>query len=499
MESIENVKSKIKVEHFVGGKRVKPLSKESYISLNPSTNESIASFVLGSADDIHRAVVAAREAFDNGPWPKMSAKERLHILLDFAYIIEENAEFLGTVESLDVGKLQNECIKHDIARASANIRFFARQLEHWHDDAFFSNAEFLGRKIKTLTVTKREPIGVAGLIVPWNSPLMLATFKLGPCLAAGNTCVVKPSPMALLSVLQLGEFANEAGIPEGVLNIIPGDAEAGSALVAHRQLDRISFTGSVATGKVVNKKNAEVRLAPVSLELGGKSPSIVFADADIDFAVKGVGRGIFRSQGQSCVAGSRLLLEEPVYDDFMEKLVSLAQEMKIGDQLSADTEIGPLITRKHLLHVERFIEEGKKEGATLSTGGNRPNDSELEHGNYLEPTIFEDVKPSMSIWREEIFGPVLSVMKFSGEKEAIELANDSSYGLSSTVWTSNLERALSVADKIQAGMTWINSHFVRDLRAPFGGVKESGVGSEGGRYSLEFYTKPKMVCVPYPE
>ena len=310
--------------------------------------------------------------------------------------------------------------------------------------------------------------------------------------------LVKPTPWALLSVLQLGELAHRAGVPPGVLNIVPGGLEAGQSLVAHQGVDRISFTGSVAAGKEVNRNNAQARLAPVLLELGGKSPSLVFADADLDMALKGVSRGIFRSQGQSCVAGSRLLLEESIYDQFLERLAAAMAEMKIGDPSSDDTEIGPLITPEHLARVQAYVQAGLDEGARLVVGGRIPVDSALGDGNFLEPTLFDEVTSAMRIWREEIFGPVLVVMPFQNDEEAIRKANDTSFGLSSSVWTSNLERAFYVSGKIQSGMTWVNSHFVRDLRSPFGGVKDSGIGSEGGRYGLEFYTQPKMICLPYP-
>jgi len=491
------ITSQIKTEHFVAGKRVKAFGSEKYSSLNPFDNSEVATFALADAKDVDRAVCAAREAFDKGAWASLTTAERIKILNKFADLIAKRADFLGAIESLDVGKLHSECVNHDVARASANIRFFANQMESLKEEVFYNDANFLGKKIKTMSVVRREPIGVAGLISPWNSPLMLATWKIGPCLAAGNTCVVKPSPWALLSVLQLGELANEAGIPEGVLNIIPGAAEGGKALVAHPGVNRVSFTGSVASGKAVQESNAKTRLAPVSLELGGKSPSIVFSDADLDFSAKGVARGIFRSQGQSCVAGSRLLVEESVYSKFMPKLVEQVKAMKIGNQLDPKSEIGPLITGEHLAKVESYVAQGKKEGARITIGGKRPDSAELRAGNFFEPTIFEDVSSAMKIWQEEIFGPVLVVMPFKDEAQAIELANSTSFGLSASIWSTNLERALRVANAIESGMVWVNSHFVRDLRAPFGGVKNSGVGSEGGHYSLEFYTQPKMICYPW--
>ena len=497
MTTFNDIANRIKTLPFIGGERKPCPNSQQAASYNPADNQLNIEFPLAGTECMNQAVNAARQAFDQGSWQKMGIKKRLACLHKFADLIEANAEFLGTIESYDVGKLLKECIGHDVARASANIRFFASAVEQQTDEAFFSQASFLGQDIKTMSVSMRQPIGVAGLISPWNSPIMLATWKIGPCLAAGNTCVIKPSPWALLSVLQLGELANEAGIPPGVLNIVPGDADAGKTLVSHADVDRISFTGSVHVGKAVSIANAQTRMAAVSLELGGKSPTIVFGDADIDKAVQGVARGIFRSQGQSCVAGSRLLLHESIYDAFLEKLCDFANQMTIGSQLEEKTQIGPIINKEHLEHIETYIEKAIAAGAKAITGGKRPTDSKLAKGNYYEPTVLTQISRDMQVWREEIFGPVLVVMPFSSDRQAIELANDSTFGLSSSLWTHQLDRALTVATDIEAGMVWLNSHFVRDLRAPFGGVKDSGIGSEGGRYSLEFFSKPKMVCFPW--
>lgn len=484
---------------FVNGEYVTPKGKREYTDLyNPADNEhKIATVPMSDQGDLDEAINAARQAYDHGPWPIMSVKERAKILYKFADLILKKAKFFGTIEAYNVGKLYQECVEHEAPRAAENIKFFAQAIEQWQNESFYGSANFLGKTVTTLSITSRASVGVCALIVPWNSPLMLATWKIGPCLAAGNTCVVKPSPWASLSILQLGELANEAGIPPGVINIINGGKNIGESLVWSSKVDRVSFTGSADTGKNIQTANAGVRLAPVSLELGGKAANLVFADADLDLALKGVLRSAFRSQGQSCVAGSRLLVQDIIYEDFLRSLTEQAKNLKIGDQFDQSTEIGPLINETHLKRIEDFIRYGVVEGARLLCGGKRPENKKLASGNYLEPTIFDRVTAKMKIWRDEIFGPVLSVVKFGSQEEALRLANQTYFGLSANVWTTNLNRALFVADHLETGMVWINGHFIRDLRAPFGGWKESGVGFEGGHYSLEFFSKPKMVCVAY--
>ena len=487
----------VTTDHFVDGDYIPAISKTLFAVHNPADNEELARFMLGGAEDINRAVKAARAAFENGPWPKMSIKERVKILCRFAGLVRENGKFLGMIESLTIGKLLKECISHDVERSAENIEFFAHQVEQGTEEVFHKEAEFLGKKIKTESMVSREPAGVVGIIVPWNSPLMLATWNIAPCLACANTCVVKPAPWGTLSILQLGALAQEAGIPKGVLNIVPGSIEAGDRLVRHPDVNRIAFTGGIETGKLVNKANAETRLAPPLLELGGKNPIIVFTDADFDLAIQGVIRGAFRSQGQSCVAGSRLLVERSLYLKFIYALTDHIQILKIGHQLDPEIQIGPLVTREHQLKVEDYIQSGIEEGAHLLMGGKRPDNPELKNGNYLEPAVFTDVLPEMRIWREEIFGPVLVVKTFGDEKEAVQLANNTEFGLSASIWTKDIGKAMRVASAINAGMVWVNSHFVRDLRAPFGGRKQSGSGSAGGRYSIEFYTQPRMICLSY--
>lgn len=478
----------IQIEHWVNGRREESASKESFTSINPSNKQALAIFPMATAADVDKAVAAARVAYVG--WSQTPVCERVKILERFADGIEKNAERLGLLESQDVGKLLGECVNHDIKRASHNIRFFAQQMLTHTDEVYFSDEAFLNQPLKTMSVARRCPVGVAALIVPWNSPLMLATWKIGPCLATGNTCIIKPSPWASLTILELGPIAKEAGLPDGVLNVLTGGAECGSALVSHKGVDRVSFTGSVTTGRAVNIANSQSRMAPISLELGGKSPAVVFADCDFERAVTGVARGIFRSQGQSCVAGSRLIVEKSIEKRFLEALVAKVKAMKIGSAQDPTSEIGPLVTEQHFKHVEGMVERAKKEGCHLLCGGKEAAGA----GYFYEPTIFAGVPTTSEVWREEVFGPVLATQSFSTLAEATALANDSCYGLSASIWTTNYANAHTLAHNIESGLAWINSHFVRDLRAPFGGVKESGIGQEGGRYSLEFYTQVKMTC-----
>lgn len=481
---------------FINGEYVSAASGKTFPVVNPATNEVLTDLAEAGVEDVNRAVAAARKAFDAGPWPKLKTAERAKMLRRFAELLVKHAPELERIESLDVGKPVKESGGHDIPRAANNFSFFADALSQWTQDAHWSESNSLGVDVNLLSVTMRQPLGVAGIIIPWNSPMMLGTWKLAPCLATGCTAVLKPSELAPLSLMKLGEIAQEAGLPPGVLNVISGFGEVGSALVSHPEVNAVSFTGGVPTGKRVMKAAADT-LKRVSLELGGKSPNIIFADADLDMAVKGSVRAIFRSQGQSCVAGSRMLLQDAIYDRFMERFLATVANLKVGDPLDPTTDFGPLITAQHRERVEGFIQAGLDEGARLLTGGKRPDDPALRHGNYLLPTVFAGVTSSMRICQEEIFGPVLSVQRFHDEAEAIQLANDTVYGLAGFLWTQDVNRALRVASAVKTGMMWVNSFFLRDLRTPFGGARESGLGREGGRYSLEFYTEPKFVCIPY--
>jgi acyl-CoA reductase-like NAD-dependent aldehyde dehydrogenase len=481
---------------FISGKYVAPASGAHFTDIEPATERELAQVADACAEDVERAVAAARAAADLGPWPKMSSEARGRILSRLADGIEKRARELGTLEARDVGKPVSECVNHDIARAARNLRFFANAAEAWTQEASYGDAKFLGADLKLVNLTERAPLGVGAIIIPWNSPLMLGTWNLGPCLAAGNACIYKPSELAPLTAIALGEIANEAGLPPGVLNILPGHGAAGAALVTHPGVDGVAFTGGVATGKRVMAAAAE-SLKRVALELGGKSPNVVFADADLKRSAAGVARSIFRSQGQSCVAGSRLLVERRVADEVVAMVLDDMRKLRIGDPLRDDTDYGPLISEAHRARVDGFVKEALAEGAELLAGGAIPDHP--RPGFYYLPTVLDRVKPAARAVCEEIFGPVLTVERFDDEEEAAAMANATRYGLAAYLWTRDLERALRMAARIKTGMVWVNSFFLRDLRTPFGGARLSGLGRQGGRFSLEFWTEPKLVCMTYPE
>jgi acyl-CoA reductase-like NAD-dependent aldehyde dehydrogenase len=480
---------------FIGGE-YRAADGAHFADMEPATGDQLALVAAADSGDVDRAVAAAREAADHGPWPRMGAEQRGKILNRMADGIERRARELGRLEARDVGKPLAECVNHDVARAARNLRFFAAQAETWTQDASFAAAKFLGADLRLVNLTARSPLGVGAIIIPWNSPLMLATWNLGPCLAAGNTCVLKPSELAPLTCLALGEIANEAGLPPGVLNVISGMGEAGAALVSHPGVDGVAFTGGVATGRVVMGAAAQ-SLKRVTLELGGKSPNLVFADADLRRSAAGVARSIFRSQGQSCVAGSRLLVDRRIAEQFLAMVIEETAHLRIGDPLDENTEYGPLITAAHRDRVDAFVKEAVRDGAQVLIGGKIPE--QHRRGFYYAPTILDNVPPRSRAVCEEIFGPVLTVERFDDEDEAASMANAGNYGLAAYLWTASLERALRMADRIRTGMVWVNSFFLRDLRTPFGGARLSGLGRQGGRYSLEFWTEPKLVCLTYPQ
>jgi 5-carboxymethyl-2-hydroxymuconic-semialdehyde dehydrogenase len=451
---------------------------------DPVSNQVYAQAAAGGPADIDRAVAAAREAFESGPWPTLAARARARVLNKIADGIEARGERIAAMETFDTG-LPITQAKGQAARAAENFRYFADVVVAQHEAAFSQPGQ--------LGYVLRKPAGVAGLITPWNTPFMLESWKLAPALASGCTVVLKPAEWTPLSASLLPEIMTEAGVPDGVFNIVHGIGEdAGAALVAHPDVPLISFTGETTTGKIIMKSAAD-HLKGLSMELGGKSPCVIFADADLDAAIDSALFGVFSLNGERCTAGSRILVERAVHDGVVARLADRAGRVRVGDPSNPTTEVGALVHPEHYARVLDYVEIGVKEGARLVAGGSRPVD--LPAGNYLAPTVFADVKPSMRIFQEEIFGPVVAVTPFDTEEEAIRLANGTKYGLAAYLWTSDLKRAHRVAAAVESGMTWINSHNVRDLRTPFGGVKASGLGREGGQHSIDFYTESRIVHV----
>jgi len=474
-----------KLDHFIGGAHAPSADGATFDVADPVTNQPYASVAAGGPGDIDRAVTAARTAFTEGPWPRLAARERARILNKIADGIEARAARIAGLETFDTGLPVTQA-RGQAARAAENFRFFADMTVTLHEDAFRTSHQF-GYVI-------RKPAGVAGLITPWNTPFMLETWKLAPALASGCTVVLKPAEWTPLSASLLPEIMTEAGLPGGAFNLVHGIGEvAGAALVAHPGVPRISFTGETATGQTIMAAAAP-HLKGLSMELGGKSPCVIFADADLDQAVDSALFGVFSLNGERCTAGSRIVAERAVYDALVTRLASRAGRIRVGDPADPRTEIGALVHPEHYARVLDYVRAGRAEGARLVAGGDRP--PHLAEGNYLAATVFADVKPSMRIFREEIFGPVVCVTPFGDEAEAVALANGTAYGLAAYIWTRDLARAHRVAHAVEAGMTWINSHNVRDLRTPFGGVKASGVGREGGPHSLDFYTESHIVHIP---
>ena len=473
-----------KILHYIGGKQVPSVHGLTFGVADPVSNRVYAQVAAGGAEDVHRAVEAAATAFEAGPWPGMPARARAKVLGKIADAIESRADEIASMETFDTG-LPITQAKGQAARAAENFRFFADVIVAQHEDAF-SSAGQLGYVL-------RKPVGVAGLITPWNTPFMLETWKLAPALASGCTVVLKPAEWTPLSASLLPAIMTEAGVPDGVFNIVHGIGEdAGAALVAHPRVPLISFTGETATGQVIMRSAAD-HLKGLSMELGGKSPCVIFADADLETAADSALFGVFSLNGERCTAGSRILAERAVYDSLVATLAARAARITVGPPSDPATEIGALVHPEHYERVLSYVRLGVREGARLVAGGTRP--AGLPEGNYLAPTVFADVTPDMRIFQEEIFGPVVCVTPFDSEEEAIALANNTRYGLAAYIWTSDLRRAHRVAASVEAGMTWVNSHNVRDLRTPFGGVKASGLGREGGQHSIDFYTESRIVHV----
>ena len=477
-----------KILHFIGGRQVESVGGGTFDVADPVTNKVYAQAAAGQPEDIDRAVGAAAEAFASGPWPSMAARGRARILNRIADAIEARGAEIALMETFDTG-LPITQAKGQAARAAENFRYFADVIVAQHEEAFSQPGQ--------LGYVLRRPAGVAGLITPWNTPFMLESWKLAPALASGCTIVLKPAEWTPLSASLLPDIMTEAGVPAGVFNIVHGIGEAaGAALVAHPGVPLISFTGETTTGQIIMRSAAD-NLKGLSMELGGKSPCVIFADADLDAAIDSALFGVMSLNGERCTAGSRILVERTVYDAVVSRLAARADRVVVGDPADPSTEIGALVHPEHYERVLSYVRVGAQEGARLVAGGSRP--AGLSTGNYLAATVFADVTPSMRIFQEEIFGPVVCVTPFSTESEAIELANATKYGLAAYLWTSDLTRAHRVASLIESGMTWVNSHNVRDLRTPFGGVKASGLGREGGQHSIDFYTESRIVHVALGE
>ena len=476
------------IRHFIDGKFVDSVDGEEFDVLDPVTNETYIRASAGQQADVDLAVAAARRAFTDGPWPKMVPRERSRILHKIADIVESRDAQLAELESFDSG-LPITQAKGQARRAAENFRFFADLIVAQHDDTF----KVPGRQINYVN---RKPIGVAGLITPWNTPFMLESWKLGPALATGNTVVLKPAEFTPLSASLWGEIFREAGVPDGVFNLVNGfGEEAGDALVKHPEVPLISFTGESSTGSLIFG-NAAPYLKGLSMELGGKSPAVVFADADLESALDATVFGVFSLNGERCTAGSRILVERPIYDEFVERYAERAKNVVVGLPSDPATEVGALVHPEHYEKVMSYVEIGKTEGR-LVAGGGRPEGFPV--GNFVSPTVFADVSPDARIFQEEIFGPVVAITPFDTDEEALELANNTKYGLAAYIWTSDLKRAHNFSQSVEAGMVWLNSNNVRDLRTPFGGVKASGLGHEGGYRSIDFYTDQQAVHITLNE
>ncbi|HEX8453291.1 MAG TPA: betaine-aldehyde dehydrogenase [Longimicrobium sp.] len=472
---------------YIGGEWQAAESGDTFDTMNPSTAEPLTQVASAAEADVDRAVRAAREAFENGPWPGMDARARGRILYAIADGLEARADELARMEAMDNGKPLREARMIDVKESIDCFRYYAGWADKIEGDVIPVPGPYLN-------YTRREPMGVCGAIIPWNYPLQMAAWKVAPAIACGNTMVLKPAEQTPLTALELARVASEAGLPAGVLNVLTGFGEsAGAALVRHPDVDKIAFTGSTEVGKIIQREAAG-SLKRVSLELGGKSPNIVLADADLDAAVKGAAMAIFYNAGQACTAGSRLLVEESIRDEFVEKLLKRAGGMKAGDPLDPKTRLGPLVSQEQMDRVLGYVEMGKAEGAELLTGGERVEVNGMR-GYFLNPTIFDRVTPEMTIAREEIFGPVLGITTFKDMDEAIHIANSSIYGLAAAVWTRDIGKAHRAAHRLRAGTVWINTYHNLDTASPFGGYKQSGYGRELGKHALDLYTQVKSVWV----
>lgn len=469
------------LSRFINNEWVKGVDGKTFETINPSTEKPIVALHEGTEKDIDLAVAAARKAFE-GSWRKVAPTVRGQLLLKLADLFERDTDILAAIESLDNGKAISMA-KIDVANSAACLRYYGGWADKIHGQTIDTNHE-------TFVYTRHEPIGVCGQIIPWNFPLMMWSWKIGPAIAAGNVVVIKTAEQTPLSALYAGKLVKEAGFPPGVINIVSGFGRiAGAALSQHMDVDKIAFTGSTNIGRTVLEAAARSNLKKVTLELGGKSPNIVFNDADIDNAISWTNFGIFFNHGQCCCAGSRILVQEGIHDKFVERFKERAQANKVGNPFLSDTFQGPQVSQLQFDRIMEYIQHGKDQGATVAAGGARHG----TEGYFIQPTVFTDVHEDMKIVREEIFGPVVCIQKFKDEEEAIRIGNSTNYGLAAAVHTKDVNTALRVSNELRAGTVWINSYNLISYQAPFGGFKESGIGRELGSYALENYTQIKAV------
>ncbi|MBE3593789.1 MAG: aldehyde dehydrogenase [Candidatus Carbobacillus altaicus] len=470
---------------FINGEFVESSSGKRFKNINPATEEELGWVEEASKEDVDRAVKAARKALQ-GPWGKMSIRERIQLVRKVGDLILERLDEFARLETLDTGKPLSLSKQLDIPRAAYNFHFFADYLHSVGTEAYQMDQTQLHYAI-------RRPVGVVGLINPWNLPLLLLTWKMAPALAMGNTVVAKPAELTPMTATLLAEVIRDAGIPDGVVNVVHGFGpnSAGAFISEHPGVNAISFTGETTTGRTIMAA-ASRNLKRLSFELGGKNPNIIFADADLDEVIETTIQSSFSNQGEVCLAGSRIYVERPIYETFLDRLIKRTKELVVGDPFDPKTNVGALISKEHLERVKGYIDIARAEGRIV-LGGNEP--AHMTRGYYLEPTIVVEVAEQCRVVKEEVFGPVVTVLPFDTEEEVIERANDVEYGLSASVWTSNLKRAHRVAQKLEVGMVWINTWFLRDLRTPFGGMKQSGIGREGGMHSVEFYSELTNVTV----
>src|SRR3954453_18946206 len=476
------------IQNFINGHFVEPVGRKYLENIEPATGKAYSKVADSDARDVDVAVAAAETAFPN--WSRTSAAERSKILLRIADLIESNLRKLARAESIDTGKPLSLARTLDIPRAASNFRFFATAILHTENEAHVTDGV-------AFNYTLRQPRGIAGLISPWNLPLYLLSWKIAPAIAVGNTAIAKPSELTPMTAFLLCEICAEAGLPGGVLNVVHGTGpNVGAPITAHPKIGTLSFTGGKVTGRKVSEAAAPL-FKKVSLELGGKNPNIIFADADLETAIAGSVRSSFANQGQVCLCGSRVFVERSIYHDFVNRFTGKVAQLKQGDPLDETTEQGAIVSKAQLEKVKFYVDLAQQEGGTVALGGKAPDSisDRCRDGYFFPPTVLTGLPVSCRTNREEIFGPVVTISPFDNEDEVIGYANDCDYGLASSIWTQNLSRAHRVAEKIHTGTVWINCWLVRDLRVPFGGMKQSGVGREGGEEALRFFTEPKNVCI----